>query len=112
MNTLEELQFQAIATVREALEKAGVHQTFLNGVGTFPRGRITGPLAEGHYINLCIGLGFYVPEDDFQIAQEKANKTGCTQFLSVDSFGQAVHGSRDHCMEFGSGCIAWITPER
>jgi hypothetical protein len=72
-----------------------------------------GPLTDGHYVQLGIGMGFYVPEADYQIAQRRANETLKVQFLSVDSLGRALHGTREELLgnpECKAG-IAWIVPQ-
>ncbi|HEY2351968.1 MAG TPA: hypothetical protein VGH83_05625 [Candidatus Acidoferrum sp.] len=73
----------------------------------------TGPLTRGHYVQIGIGIGFYVPEDAFQCVQSIANETGQTQFLGVTKDGRALHTSRDELLAQPdlAGGIAWIVPQ-
>lgn len=73
---------------------------------------VVGPLTEGHYVQLGLGLGFYVPESDFQVAQQRANETGKVQFLGISKDGRALHGTREEikAMPDLAGQIAWIVP--
>lgn len=69
-----------------------------------------GTLTAGHYVQVGMGMGFYVPEESYQAVQQIANETGRVQFLTVDKEGQPIHGTRDECLERGNGCVAWIVP--
>ena len=74
---------------------------------------IVGPLTRGHYIQIGMGIGFYVPEADYQLAQSRANQTRLVQFLAVTRDGRAVHGSRRELLDrrdLAAG-IAWIVPQ-
>lgn len=75
-------------------------------------GGIFGPLNDGHYVQVGMGLGFYVPEADFQIVQRLANESRKVQFLSVDRLGRPLYGSRDELLTNPecAGVIAWIVP--
>ncbi|HET6220151.1 MAG TPA: hypothetical protein VFE27_24195 [Acidobacteriaceae bacterium] len=75
-------------------------------------GGILGPLKDGHYVQVGMGVGFYVPEADFQTVQRLANETGKVQFLSVDRLGRPLRGSREELLANPecAGVIAWITP--
>jgi len=75
---------------------------------------LLGPLTAGRYIQLAMGLGFYVPESDFQTVQELANVTGRVQFLGVTRDGAAIVGtSRAEILERedSAGLVAWIVPQ-
>jgi len=79
----------------------------------FPGGpQVFGPLTSGHYVQLGMGMGFYVPEADYELAQYRANETGKVQFLAVDKAGNALHGTREELLANPemSGQIAWIVP--
>ena len=71
-----------------------------------------GPLDRGHYIQIGLGTGFYVPESDFQLVQGRANETGRVQFLGVTKAGAPIHGTRDeiHANSESAGLVAWIMP--
>ncbi|HTH42865.1 MAG TPA: hypothetical protein VL498_06855 [Terracidiphilus sp.] len=79
---------------------------------TWQPGGILGPLNEGHYVQVGIGLGFYVPEADFETVQRLANETRKVQFLSVDRLGRPLYGSREDLLNNPdcAGVIAWIVP--
>lgn len=72
-----------------------------------------GPLNRGHYIQIGLGTGFYVPEADFQQVQERADETRQVQFLGVTKEGTPIHGTRDdiHANPQSAGLIAWIVPK-
>jgi hypothetical protein len=71
-----------------------------------------GPLDRGHYIQVGIGTGFYVPEDDFQTLQARANETHTVQFLGVTKAGAPILGTREeiHANPESAGLVAWIMP--
>lgn len=73
---------------------------------------ILGPLRSGRWIQLTLGIGFFVPEADFLQLQERANKTGRIQFLAVEDDGRPVHGTREQLLANPKikGGIAWIVP--
>lgn len=75
---------------------------------------IVGPLRAGHYVQIALGLGFYVPESDYQCAQELANETGKVQFIGVTRDGRALAGTRDHVLNSAdsAGVCAWVVPNR
>jgi hypothetical protein len=52
-----------------------------------------GPLQAGHYVQISLGLGFYVPESDYKDLQREANRTNRTQYLGVTKSGQALRGA-------------------
>lgn len=75
---------------------------------------LLGPLTAGRYIQIGMGLGFYVPESDFKTVQDLANITGRVQFLGVTHAGAAILGaSRDEILERedSAGLVAWIVPQ-
>ena len=76
---------------------------------------LLGPLTAGRYIQISLGLGFYVPEEDFNSVQALANATGRVQFLGITKAGAAIVGaSRDELLtrEDSAGLVAWIVPQR
>lgn len=72
-----------------------------------------GPLNDGHYVQVGLGFGFYVPESDYQELQRLANTTGRIQFLGITRDGNPLYGSRDAITAHpdSAGCIAWIVPK-
>jgi hypothetical protein len=72
-----------------------------------------GPLQAGHYVQISLGLGFYVPESDYKDLQREANRTNRTQYLGVTKSGQPLRGeSRDSVISHpeSAGVVAWIVP--
>jgi hypothetical protein len=71
-----------------------------------------GPLDRGHYIQIGLGTGFYIPEADYQTAQSLANESRQVQFVGVTKAGLAIHGTREeiHANPESAGVIAWIMP--
>lgn len=71
-----------------------------------------GALTAGHYVQVGMGMGFYVPEEAFQSAQSKANLTGKIQFLGVTKNGVQIHGTREEILDHpnSAGVVAWIVP--
>jgi hypothetical protein len=72
---------------------------------------IYGPLTDGTYIPIGVGMGFYVPDEAYLLVKDAARQTGCIQFLTVDILGSPIHGTRDECLDKGCGCVAWISPD-
>jgi hypothetical protein len=72
-----------------------------------------GPLTAGHYIQVGMGFGFYVPEADFAELQKLANVTHRIQFLGVTTTGEPIYGTREeiHARPDSAGLIAWIVPQ-
>lgn len=72
-----------------------------------------GPLSHGHYIQVGLGTGFYIPESAYQAAQAHANETRTVQFVGVARNGAALFGTRDeiHADPDSSGVVAWIFPQ-
>lgn len=73
--------------------------------------RVLGPLTEGAWISLGGGMGFYVPQADFDALKQLANQTRRVQFLTITPAGEPLHGTREDCLEKGNGMIAWIAPD-
>jgi hypothetical protein len=71
-----------------------------------------GPLDRGHYIQIGLGTGFYIPECDYQAALTRANDLHQVQFVGVTKGGQAIHGTHEeiHGHPESAGVIAWIMP--
>ena len=71
-----------------------------------------GPLQSGHYVQVGLGMGFYVPESDFEALQERANQTHKIQFLGVTKAGIPLTGSREQILDDPNtaGVCAWIVP--
>lgn len=76
-----------------------------------PNPNIIGPLTDGMYVQLGMGVGFYVPLEAYNLLKRKANDTRQIQFLTVDSAGNPITGSRDECLVRGAGAVAWVTPD-
>ncbi len=76
-----------------------------------PRSATIGPLTDGVYIQVGMGLGFYVPVDAYNQAKRQANQTRQIQYLTVDSAGNPFSGSREDCLDCGAGAVAWVTPD-
>lgn len=74
---------------------------------------VLGPVTTGHYIQIGMGLGFYVPESDYQLAKRTANATHRVQFLGVTLGGDPIHASREEILnrEDSAGLVAWILPD-
>jgi len=66
----------------------------------------------GHFIQVSMGHGFYIPEADFKLAQERANQLGKVQFVGLAHDGSAIHATREelHVDARCEGHIAWILP--
>lgn len=71
-----------------------------------------GPLESGHYVQIGMGLGFYVPEAAFQAAQAAANESRKVQFLGVTKAGEPITGTRESIFDHpeSAGLVAWIVP--
>jgi hypothetical protein len=76
-------------------------------------GRNLGPLSTGHYVQIGMGLGFYVPERDYADLQALANVTRRTQFLGITKTGEPLFGTREEIAAHpeSAGLIAWIAPQ-
>ena len=87
--------------------------TFNRGLGA-ELSPVVGPLRAGHYVQIALGLGFYVPEADYQRAQELANESGKVQFLGVTRDGRALAGTREQVLTSAdsAGVCAWVVPNR
>ena len=74
---------------------------------------ILGPLTAGHYIQIGMGAGFFVPERDYETAQGIANATRRVTFLAVSHEGKTIIcADRDRALIVATaGLIAWITPQ-
>jgi hypothetical protein len=72
-----------------------------------------GPLTAGHYVQVGLGFGFYVPELDFAELQALANVTRNIQFLCVTKAGAPLYGTREEILEHpeSAGVVAWIVPQ-
>lgn len=72
-----------------------------------------GPLDRGHYVQIGLGTGFYIPESDYEQAQAAADETRKCQFVGVTKAGYGLHGTREEILENpeSSGVIAWIFPK-
>ena len=79
----------------------------------FPSPSLVGPLTSGHYVQIGMGMGFYVPEEDYQRVQALADETRKVQFLGVTRNGQPLTGRRDEINNHpeSAGMIAWIVPQ-
>lgn len=86
---------------------------FFHGADLLADPMTLGPLTQGHYIQVGMGTGFYVPEADYQLALARATESRAVQFLGVTKAGAAIHGTRDdiHQHPHSAGVIAWIFPE-
>lgn len=73
---------------------------------------VIGPVTKGHWVQVGMGIGFYVPEEAYQCVQAIADDTRRVQFLAVTKDGRAIHASRDELVSNPevSGGIAWIVP--
>ena len=73
-----------------------------------------GPLTAGHYVQISLGTGFYVPERDFAELQKLANLTRKIQFLGVTKSGESMFGTREEiaARPDSAGLIAWIVPQQ
>jgi len=87
-------------------------QEFFHGLDPLAEPIVLGPLDRGHYIQVGLGTGFYVPEAEYQQAQAQANETRSVQFIGVTKAGAAIRGTRDeiHANPDSSGVVAWIMP--
>jgi len=72
-----------------------------------------GPIEQGHYIQIGLGTGFYIPESDYEAAQSRANEMRQVQFVGVTRAGIPIHGTRDeiHANPESAGLVAWIFPK-
>lgn len=87
---------------------------FLSGEAELLAGILNlGPLERGHYIQIGLGTGFYIPEADYQAAQARANELRAVQFVGITKGGKALHGTRDeiHGNRDSAGLVAWIFPQ-
>lgn len=81
---------------------------------------ILGPLTSrpgieqgGHFIQVGVCSGFYIPEADYQLALDRANESGKVQFVGLAKNGSGIHATREalHVDPNCDGYIAWIFPE-
>lgn len=101
-------------TIREAPAPSGssLHSIIDQALNPFTSRQIAGPLREGHYVQISLGMGFYVPEVAFHAAQQRATATGRIQFLGVARDGRVLEGDHETILGHpdSAGLVAWIVP--
>lgn len=101
-------------TIREvpAASSSSLHSIIDQTLNPFTSRQIAGPLREGHYVQISLGMGFYVPEAAFHAAQQRATATGRIQFLGVTRDGRVLQGERETILAHpdSAGLLAWIVP--
>lgn len=101
-------------TIREApaASSSSLHSIIDQALNPFTSRQIAGPLREGHYVQISLGMGFYVPEAAFHAAQQRATTTGHIQFLGITRDGRVLEGDRETILAYpdSAGLVVWIVP--
>jgi hypothetical protein len=66
------------------------------------------------WIQVGLGIGFWLPERAYTIAKGLANQTGKPQFVGLDRNGAAIHSTSRDALRLdpkATGEIAWIFPD-
>lgn len=94
------------------MESIDLKQLLKDAAGLMDHQINLGPLERGHYIQVGMATGFYIPEADYQTAQARANELHTIQFVGVTKAGAALHGDREEILAHpeSAGIVAWITP--